>query len=127
MVNFVFFLRYSLMHHKNPLEIFPFGALPPSPLENRKIDPNPLFPHGKFDPFRGGGMDFLEPHNIINLTALFSISCRGTIDYALTSLWKVQDSTLAGGGFFSLFFWSFWFAFSLNILFHFLSRLKIYW
>ena len=28
-----FFLSYSLAHHKNPLEIFPYGA-PPSPLEN---------------------------------------------------------------------------------------------
>ena len=37
---FVFFLRYSLMHHKNPLEIFPFGAHPPSHLQNRQIDPH---------------------------------------------------------------------------------------
>ena len=28
-----FFLSHSLARHKNPLEIFPYGA-PPSPLEN---------------------------------------------------------------------------------------------
>ena len=37
-----FFLCYSLTHHENPLEIFPYGALP--------------FPQGKSYPFRGGGM-----------------------------------------------------------------------
>ena len=67
---------------------------------------------------------FLEPHNIINLSTLFSISCHGTIDYALTSPWKVRDSTPARGGIFPTFFWLFCFAFSLSILFSFLTDLQ---
>ena len=40
------------MHCENPLEIFPYGALP--------------LPTGKSDPFRGGGMDIFWNHTIQN-------------------------------------------------------------
>ena len=38
---FLFFLFYSLMRHKNPLEIFPYGH-PPSPGKLGKLTLSPL-------------------------------------------------------------------------------------
>ena len=58
----MFFLCYSLMCHKNPLEIFPYGARPLPTGKFGKLTP---VPSGKSDPFRRGGIDFLWNHTIL--------------------------------------------------------------
>ena len=53
------------MRHENHLEIFPYGE---PPLPTGKLGKlTPPLPPGKFDPFRGGGMDIFWDHRLPNL------------------------------------------------------------
>ena len=78
----MFFLCYSLMHHKNPGEIFPYDApLLPNGILGKLTLP---LPPGKSDPFCEGGMDIFWNHTIelYKLTYITAIESRGVASFS---------------------------------------------